>query len=40
MFLSIKTHVNKDTILKFARQNLKYSIGFEAIHLNGFTSIN
>ena len=33
-----KTHVNKETIHSpFSRQNLKTSIGFEAIHLNGFT---
>ncbi len=32
------THVNKETIHSpFSRQNLKTSIGFEAIHLNGFT---
>ena len=32
------THVNKDTIHgQFSRRNLKTSIGFEAIHLNGFT---
>ena len=31
------THVNKDTIHKHARKTLKYSLGFEAIHLNGFT---
>ena len=32
------THVNKDTIHKhFQGQNLKTSLGFEAIHLNGFT---
>ena len=33
-----KTHVNKETIHSpFSRQNLKTSIGFEAVHLNGFT---
>ena len=33
-----ETHVNKETINgQFSRQNLKTSIGFEAIHLNGFT---
>ena len=32
-----ETHVNKDTIHKHARKTLKYSLGFEAIHLNGFT---
>ena len=31
------THVNKDTIHKHARKTIKYSLGFEAIHLNGFT---
>ena len=32
------THVNKETIHSpFSRQNLKTSLGFEAIHLNGFT---
>ena len=32
------TPVNKDTIQSpFSRQNLKTSLGFEAIHLNGFT---
>ncbi len=32
------TPVNKDTIQSpFSRENLKTSIGFEAIHLNGFT---
>ncbi len=31
------THVNKDTIHKHAKETLKYSFGFEAIHLNGFT---
>ena len=31
------THVNKDTIHKHANKTLKYSLGFEAIHLNGFT---
>ena len=32
------THVHKDTIHgQFSRQNLKTTIGFEAIHLNGFT---
>ena len=32
------THVNKETIHSpFSRQNLKTSIGFEAVHLNGFT---
>ncbi len=32
-----ETHVYKDTILKHAKKTLKYSFGFEAIHLNGFT---
>ena len=33
-----ETPVNKDTIHgNFSRQNLKTSLGFEAIHLNGFT---
>ena len=33
-----ETHVNKETIhSQFSRQNLKTSIGFEAVHLNGFT---
>ena len=33
-----ETSVNKDTIhANFSRQNLKTSLGFEAIHLNGFT---
>ena len=32
------THVNKETIHSpFSRQNLKTSIGFEAVYLNGFT---
>ncbi len=31
------THVNKDTIHRHTRQTLKTSLGFEAIHLNGFT---
>ena len=32
------THVNKETMHSpFSRQNLKTSLGFEAIHLNGFT---
>ncbi|MDC2976031.1 autotransporter outer membrane beta-barrel domain-containing protein [bacterium] len=32
------THVNKETIHSpFSRQNLKTSLGFEAIYLNGFT---
>ncbi len=31
------THVTKDTIHRHARQTLKTSLGFEAIHLNGFT---
>ena len=31
------THVNKDTIHKYAKKTIKYSLGFEAIHLNGFT---
>ena len=31
------THVHKDTIHRHARQTLKTSLGFEAIHLNGFT---
>ena len=33
-----ETHVNKDTIhANFSRKNLKTSLGFEAIYLNGFT---
>ena len=32
-----ETHVYKDTILKHAKKTLRYSFGFEAIHLNGFT---
>ena len=32
-----QTHVSEDVIRKHTNKNLKYNIGFEMIHLNGFT---
>ena len=32
-----ETHVSEDVIRKHTNKNLKYNIGFEMIHLNGFT---